>query len=195
MTYLLQLYVMSALNVNTTAFAEGMGYTPVVATLFMSTAVGISVPGRFLSGWLTERIAPQLLMAAAGLLLGSSALVLHLLVIGFGLIGYVPIWTFGFLQGLGIAAATVVLPILVGRCFGDLEFGKIQGLVMAGFAIGVIFGGPSAARIFDTTGSYAWAFVLCAVCGAASALLVLLVRPHALHGEFRTAQAGAGAQA
>jgi MFS family permease len=185
--YLLQVYVMSAINVNTTAFAEGMGYTPLVATLFMAFAVGISVPGRFLSGWLTDRIAPQFLMAAAGLLLGSSALALHLLVIEFGIVGYVPIWTFGFMQGLGIAASTVVLPILVGRCFGDLEFGKIQGLVMAGFAIGVIFGGPSAAKIFDTTGSYAWAFALCAVGGAISMVLVLLVRPKALHGEFETA--------
>jgi MFS family permease len=194
-TYLLQVYVMSAINVNTTAFAEGVGYTPLVAPLFMAFAVGISVPGRFISGWLTDRIAPQVLMAAAGLLLGCSALALHLLVIEFGMIGYVPIWTFGFLQGLGIAAATVVLPILVGRCFGDLEFGKIQGLVMAGFAVGVIFGGPSAAKIFDTTGSYAWAFVLCAVGGAVSMVLVLLVRPQGLQAEFQTAGVEAASEA
>jgi MFS family permease len=192
--YLLQVYVMSAFNVNTTAFAEGMGYTPLAAPLFMAFAVGISVPGRFLSGWLTDRVAPQLLMAAAGLLLGSSAVALHVLVIQLGVIGYAPIWTFGFLQGLGIAAATVVLPILVGRCFGDLEFGKIQGLVMAGFAIGVIFGGPSAARIFVTTGSYAWAFALCAVCAAVSMALVLLVRPEALRSEFQTAEVGPAAE-
>lgn len=187
-TYVLQLYVMSAINVNTTAFAEGMGYTPLIAPLFMAFAVGISVPGRFISGWLTERIAPQRLMAAAGLLLGASAMALHLLVIKLGMLGNVPIWTFGILQGLGIAASTVVLPILVGRCFGDLEFGKIQGLVMAGFAIGVIFGGPSAAKIFDSTGSYAWAFIVCAVGGLLSTCLVLLVRPQALHAEFQRAQ-------
>jgi len=193
--YLLQVYVMSALNVNTTAFAEGMGYAPVAATLFMSFAVGVSVPGRFVSGWLTDWIAPPLLMAAAGLLLATSAVALHLLVIGFGMVGYVPIWTFALLQGIGIAASTVVLPILVGRCFGDLEFAKIQGLVMAGFAIGVLLGPLSAARIFDTTHSYAWAFVLCAVCGAISAMLVLFVRPQALHAEFQRAGGEAPAEA
>jgi MFS family permease len=108
-TYLLQLYVMSAINVNTTAFAEGVGYSPLIAPLFMAFAVGISVPGRFFFGWLTDRIAPQFLMAFAGLVLGCSALALYLLVIRFGMIDYVPIWTFGILQGIGIAASTVVL--------------------------------------------------------------------------------------
>jgi MFS family permease len=186
-TYLLQLYVMSAINVNTTAFAEGVGYTPLVAPLFLAFAVGTSVPGRFFYGWLTDRIAPPILMASAGLLMATSALVLDVLVIRLGMIGSAPIWLFAVLQGLGIAGSTVVLPILVGRCFGDLEFGKIQGLVMAGFAIGVIFGGPSAAVIFDATGSYELAFVLAAIIGAASAVLAVLVRPHALHGEFVTA--------
>ncbi len=97
-----------------------------------------------------------------------------------------PIWLFAVLQGLGIAGSTVVLPIQVGRCFGDLEFGKIQGLVMAGFAIGVIFGGPSAAAIFHATGSYELAWILAAIIGATSAVLTVLVRPHPLQAQFVT---------
>jgi MFS family permease len=100
--YLLQLYVMSAINVNTTAFAEGIGYTPLVAPLFLAFAVGISVPGRFVYGWITDRIAPPILMASAGLAMAGSALVLVLLVINLGMTGPVPIWLFAVLQGLGI---------------------------------------------------------------------------------------------
>jgi MFS family permease len=190
-TYLTQLYVMSAINTNTTAFAEGVGYTAILAPLFMAAAVGVSVPGRFFYGWVTDRISPHLLMASAGLLLALSAISQVVFVINLGWITAVPIWLFGVTQGLGIAGSTVVLPILVGRCFGDLEFGKIQGLVMAGFAIGVIFGGPSAARIFDTTGSYELAWIICAVVGIVSATLALMVRPNALHAEFVTADANA----
>jgi MFS family permease len=188
LTYLTQLYVMSAINVNTTAFAEGVGYTVLMAPLFMAFAVGISVPGRFGYGWLTDRISPQYLMASAGLLLALSTIALDVFVIRLGMISTVPIWLFAVTQGLGIAGSTVVLPILVGRCFGDLEFGKIQGLVMAGFAIGVIFGGPSAAAIYDSTGSYEPAFIACAVVGVISALLALLVRPAALHSRFTKAR-------
>jgi MFS family permease len=183
-TYLLQLYVMAVINVNTTAFAEGVGYTPLVAPLFLAFAVGVSVPGRFLYGWSSDHIAPQILMASAGLAMAGSSIVLVIVVINLGLTGSVPIWLFALLQGFGIAGSTVVLPILVGRCFGDLEYGKIQGLVMAGFAIGVILGGPSAAAIYDATGSYELAFILAAVIGVISAVLAFLVRPQALHGEF-----------
>jgi len=183
-TYLTQLFVMSAINTNTTAFAEGVGFTAVVAPLFMAVAVGISVPGRFFFGWVTDRISPQLLMASAGLMLALSCIALVVFVIRLEWITAVPIWLFGITQGLGIAGSTVVLPILVGRCFGDLEFGKIQGLVMAGFAVGVIFGGPTAARIFDTTGSYEMAWIVCTIVGIVSAALALMIRPKALHSEF-----------
>ena len=80
----------------------------------------------------------------------------------------------------------VSLPILVGRCFGELEYGKIQGLVMAGFAVGVIFGGPSAAAIFDATGSYELAWIICSAVGLLSVVLAMMVCPSALHGEFET---------
>lgn len=185
-TYLTQLYVTSAINVNTTAFAENIGYTALVAPLFMAAAVGISVPGRFFYGWLTDRISPHLLMASAGMLLSVSVIALVVFSIRLGWTGAVPIWTFGIAQGLGIAGSTVALPILVGRCFGELEFGRIQGLVMAGFAVGVIFGGPSAARIFDTTGSYELAWLVCIGMGLVSVVLALMIRPSSLHAEFES---------
>jgi OFA family oxalate/formate antiporter-like MFS transporter len=189
LTYLTQLYVMSAINVNTTAFAESIGYTTLVAPLFMAVAVGTSVPGRFLYGWLADRIPPHLLMASVGLLLSASTSALVVFAIRLGWTGAGPIAAFGITQGLGIAGNAVVLPILVGRCFGELDFGKIQGLVMAGFSVGVILGGPSAARIFDTTGSYELAWIACAGMGLVSVVLALLVRQSALHAEFEGGEA------
>jgi MFS family permease len=184
----LQVYVTSSIMVNSVAFAEGVGYPRLVAPLFPAIAVGLSVPLRFLCGFLADRIGPRILVLSGGVLLGASALALHGLVITLGLRDQTPIWVFGVLYGFGLAASFVASPILVGRCFGNLEFGKILGLLMIGSAGGVVFGGPSAARIFDTTGSYAGSFILAAIAAALSVVLTLLVRPQALHREFVTAR-------
>ena len=43
---------------------------------------------------------------------------------------------------------------------------------------------PTAARIFDTTGSYEMAWIVCTIVGIISAALALMIRPKALHSEF-----------
>jgi predicted MFS family arabinose efflux permease len=78
----------------------------------------------------------------------------------------------------------VVLPILVGRCFGELHFSKLMGLVMSGFAIGIIVGVPGAGKIFDSTGSYEIAFLVCIVAFVLSSVLVITIKPTRHHTEF-----------
>ena len=55
------------------------------------------------------------------------------------------------------AGVAITMPVLVGRCFGELHFSKIMGLVMSGFALGILLGIPIAGRIFDrTVGHHEW---------------------------------------
>jgi MFS family permease len=182
--YVFQLYVMSAVSINTQAFAEDVGYTMTTAALFMSFAVGISIPGRFLFGWLADRYSPQYLLAITGLFQIAGSWALWLFVITFGWRDLRPILIFALFQGMGIAGNATVLPILAGRCFGLRNFAKIIGLVMAGFALGALLGAPISAAIYDGTGSYAMAWVLCMAVAAVAAVLALFIRPNALHGEF-----------
>jgi MFS family permease len=91
---------------------------------------------------------------------------------------------YSFLFGLGIAGHAVILPVLVGRCFGELHFSKIMGLVMSGFALGVILGIPGTGKIFDSTGSYEIAFLACIAVFLASSALAITIQPGRYHGEF-----------
>jgi len=182
--YVFQLYVMSAVAINTQAFAEDVGYTMTTAALFMSLAVGCSIPGRFLFGWLADRFRPQYVLAITGVFQVAGSFALWLFVITLGWRDLRPILIFALFQGMGIAGNATVLPILAGRCFGLRNFAKIIGLVMAGFALGALFGAPISAAIYDSTGSYAMAWVLCMAVAAVAAVLALLIRPDALHGEF-----------
>jgi MFS family permease len=185
--YILQLFVMSGIQLNVQNFAEKqMGYSLFMATRFIAFALFVTLPARFIFGWLCDRVNPKYLMGSAGFFLMGGAWILWFCVIKLGWVNdYRAIGLFALFQGFGISGSAVVLPILVGRCFGEKEFPKIMGLVMAGFAIGVIFGPFTLGKIFDLTRSYADAFILTAWVGAAAGVMALFIPTETLKDEFR----------
>lgn len=192
--YLVQLTVMSGIQMNMQNFAEReAGYSLVMATSFMSFALFVTMPMRFMYGWLCDRVDPKYLMASAGVFLFTGSLVLWVFVVELGWVNYGAIYLFAVVQGCGIAGNAVAFPILVGRCFGEREFARIMGLVMSGFAIGVILGPYLVGLIFDTTGSYEISFWGCMGFAIVSVVLALLVPTTALQKEFTTADDAAGA--
>jgi MFS family permease len=154
------------------------------AAFFYGLAVGFSIAGRLLFGWLADRWPVTLLMAAAGILMAVGPAVLELLIVRLGLREAGLLWLYSIPFGTGIGGNAVFTPVLVGRCFGELHFSKIMGLVMSGFALGIITGIPLAGWIFDRTGSYEGAFVFCIFGLLGSALIAALIRPERYHGEF-----------
>ena len=78
------------------------------------------------------------------------------------------------------------MPVLVGRCLGELHFSRIMGLLMTGSAVGVIIGIPLSGWVFDRTGSYEWVLIACLVALLLSTLLTALVRTERHHGQFVT---------
>ncbi len=186
--YVLQLYSISAIGVNTQLFAEHQGFSMKMAALFMAFALGVTLPARFATGVLCDRFSPKYLAAVAALFVAAGPLSLEVCVVKLGWTDYRAIAVFALLQGCAVGSNAIVLPVLVGRCFGERDFGKIMGLVMVGFAVGIILGPTSAGKIFDKTGSYEGAFYLCIACALLSAVLALLIRLNALHTEFETAE-------
>jgi len=184
--YVLQLYTISAINLNTQVFAEHRGFTQMIAPLFMAFALGVTLPGRLITGLLCDRINLKYVVVLAAAFVAVSPLTLELCVVKLGWTDFRAIAIFSVFHGGAIAMNAIVLPVLVGHCFGGRNFSKIMGLVMGGFAIGVILGPTSAGKIFDKTGSYELAFVICTIAGVLSLILALLLRPGALHPEFET---------
>jgi len=187
--YLLQLFVQSGVQMNTQTFAEKeLGLSMGMAPLFFAFALAVTMPMRFVMGYLCDRIDPKFVMAGAGLFLTAGSMIMWLGLIDLSWRGYGPIVLFALIQGTGISGNAIGLPILVGRCFGEREFGTIIGLVMTSFAVGVIFGPPSMGLIFDRTGSYRMAFIATTVAAALSIVAALSVRTKALHPEFTTGE-------
>jgi len=183
--YLLQLVAMSGVQNNQQLFLEvEAGYPLQTAYRFYSWALLMTIPMRYVFGWLSDHFDPKYLMSAAGICLICGALTLWFPVLKLGWRGNTPALIFAFFQGIGVAGNTVALPILVGRCFGVRDFGRILGFVMMGFAVGVIFGSPVVGWIYDKQGSFELGFLYAAVLLAVSVVLVLLIRTNALHSEF-----------
>jgi MFS family permease len=185
--FLLQLVGVSALNFHFVPFATQQAkFSSQQAAFYYGLAVGFSIVGRLLFGWLADRWKVTLLMTTAGLLLASGPALVELLIVRLGLREAQLLWLYAMPFGIGIGGNAVVMPVLVGRCFGELNFSKIMGLVMSGFAVGIIIGIPVAGWLFDRTGSYEWVLILCTFSLLLSAMLALLIDPERHRGEYVT---------
>ncbi len=185
--YVLQLVGLSAINFHFVPFAvQEAKFTPQQAAFFLGMTIGFSIAGRLVFGWLADRWNPAVLMAIASAFLACGPTILVLFVIRLGLTHATVLWPYAVLYGFGIAGNAIMLPVLVGRCFGELHFSKLQGLIMSGFAVGIVVGIPGAGKIFDTTGSYEIAFQLCIGAFVLSSIVAVFVRPARHRAQFVT---------
>lgn len=183
--YVLQLLGLSAMNFHFVPFViQQAKFTSQQAATFFGLTILFSIPGRLLFGWLSDRWSPTAVLALVGILLAWGPTTLEVLFIRAGVENVNFLWFYTLPYGLGVAGNAVVLPILVSRCFGVLHFSKLMGLVMSGFAIGVVVGIPGAGKIFDVTGSYEIAFLCCIVAFLLSSVLVMTIRPGRYHAQF-----------
>jgi MFS family permease len=185
--FLLQLTAVSGLSFHFVPFAtQEAGFTPQQAAFFYGLAIGFSIVGRLLFGWLADRWHASLLMALALLLLALGPLAIELLIVRLALREVGVLWLYAIPFGIGIGGNAIMTPVVVGRCFGELHFSRIMGLLMSGFALGILIGIPLGGWIFDETGSYEWVLILFGVGLVLSAGLATLVRPGRHDAEFAT---------
>jgi MFS family permease len=183
--FVLQLIGLSALNFHFVPFAiKQGGFTSQEAAFYYGLTVGFSIVGRLLFGWLVDRRNPKWLMVVAGILLALGPTAAELLIVRLGLREAWLLVLYAIPFGVGIGGNAITMPVLVGRCFGELHFSKIMGLVMSGFALGIILGIPLAGRIFDRTGSYELVLILCTATLLLSAILAALIQPKRYHPAF-----------
>jgi predicted MFS family arabinose efflux permease len=150
--------------------ATDLGMTALDAASLL-TIIGITgVVGRISLGFGGDRIGNKtvviisfafLTAAYTGLLLSGSHGMLLVFAVAYGLF-----------HGIGIIAAT-----LAAEYFGLKSVGIITGVMVFANSMGGAAGPVIAGRIFDATKSYNAAFLLCAVLGAASCVIMVLLKP------------------
>jgi MFS family permease len=87
------------------------------------------------------------------------------------------LYIFAALFAIGYGGFVAVQSPMVAEFFGLRAHGTIFGLVTFAANIGSAIGPLITGSIFDVSGSYDWAFILCAILCSVSLILSILLKP------------------
>ena len=137
--------------------ATDVGISAIEAAGVLSLIGGMSILGRLIMGWASDRIGRKA-SAIICVLIDAGALI--------WLIWSRDLWMFYLFAaafGLGYGGITPSLFPLLGDIFGLRNLGVIMGVLDIGWAVGSAIGPALGGLVFDVTKSYFLAFVAVAV--------------------------------
>ena len=141
------------------AYLVGTGYEKVFAASVVSAVSLFLMFGKFIWGFLRDRIGMK-----ATFVIALSIFVLQYILLLF--VGTNPAlcYVHAVLFGLSFATPTMFAALLVNAAFGEKEYTRIYSTMQFFFYFGPIICNPLTGAIFDMTGAYTMAFIIYAVC-------------------------------
>jgi len=151
-------------------YAVDMGIAPMNAAFILSVIGLTNIPGRLISGKLSDAMGTKAVGVSCALiqfgamlwLIGSSRLWMF----------YVFAAAYGFLWG----GSATVITLLTADIFGMRSLGAIMGMMSGGWAIGAAVGPAIGGYLFDMSGHYSMAFAVGATALFAAACFMGLIR-------------------
>jgi len=151
--------------------AIGLGISATSAATVLSIMGMLSIGGRVMLGGAGDRIGYK-----------------QALIIGFGLMSVAffeliiakelwMLYLFTAIFGFGFGGSDTLFTPMTAKLFGLVSLGVISGALVFGFTIGGAIGPVLAGYIFDVTGSYQLAFLICIAVSIIGIILVLLLKP------------------
>ena len=135
-------------------FFVGQGFSNQVASTILGSTVGVSILGRIITGYLSDRV-PVKYMAAIFFMFQAGGL---LLLVAPGTQANIP--AFVAIFGMAMGGVFVLEPLMIREYFGSDSFASIYGGLWAFETLGWAAGPYITGHIFDTTGSYTSAFIV-----------------------------------
>ncbi|MCE5262643.1 MAG: MFS transporter [Deltaproteobacteria bacterium] len=154
-------------------YAEDAGYSAVLAVSAFAFYGVATLLGQS-SAWMSDRIGREkaMVLCCASALVGLLALIairdtshpwlLYIYALGFGYAG-------------GLFSATIFAG--AADIFHGKQFGTASGMILTGMGLGGAIGPWLGGYLYDTTGSYDIAFILCLVCIVLSSVSFWIAAP------------------
>lgn len=166
------------LLVHQVAYLVDHGVAALTASVIAGTVGLVSIPGKIGWGILSDRTNREVAYTLAFCCVVAS--VGSLVLAGRYPTGFAP-YLYAALIGLGYAATAPLTPAAASDVFGGPRFSVIFGTLHISNAIGASTGPWIAGRIFDATGSYAWALWLALGTALFSMGILWIVAPRKPH--------------
>ena len=171
------IFGVQAIMVHIVPHATELGISPASAASILTIIGAGSLTGRVIMGSVADRIGNKLALIICFILM---VIALSWLVVAKELwMLYLFAVIFGFAYG---ALAALISPI-VADLFGLREHGAILGIAVFIMTIGSATGPLMTGLIFDITGSYHLAFLVCVALSVVSLALISLITPTSKGGD------------
>jgi len=159
-----------AVLLHTSPFMEDRGIAPELAGLILGLVSGVGILGKVGSGYMADRLPPNLVLA--GVLL-MEAVGLTVLIATESMAG---VAAFVLIFGYSMGAVVALQPLVVLHWFGLASVATIVGAMTAFSSLFSALGPVFAGFMYDLLGSYTLAFVVFIAIDCFAALLVLFMR-------------------
>jgi MFS family permease len=140
------------------------------AATILATTGGIQAIGGIVLGGVADKVGNRRVLVISFILISAAM---------FWLLPIRSVWVFclwAVVYGLGVSGGGIMEPIIVAELFGIKSHGLILGVVSFMFTIGGAVGPLVTGYIFDLTGNYQIAYLLCAVLGIVAVILGAVLR-------------------
>jgi len=165
------LFLMNVVVVHIVIHAMGLGVPATAAASILSVAAGVSIPGRIIMGSIADRMGNRSCLAVC-YIMGLVAFILLLVARELWML-----YLFAVIYGLGLWASGTIMAPLTAEFFGLKSHGAIVACVNLITAVGGAVGPVLAGHIFDVTGSYQQAFLMCVGVSIIAIITTRFLRP------------------
>ncbi len=162
-------FAIMAISVHIVPHAVDIGISAMVAASLLSIITVTSIIGRSLSGLISDRIGGRLTLTACFVTL--TLIIMWLL---FAQETWM-LYLFAIIFGVAYGGVRPLEPVILTELFGLHSIGFILGCIMVIMQAGAALGPLLVGSIFDITGSYSLAFIICIVLAALAIILSLIL--------------------
>jgi len=151
--------------------ATGLGLSAPSATSVLVLIGGMSIAGRTIMGGIADKIGNKSALIVSFIMMSASFFWLMVAREKWML------YLFAVIFGFGYGALSPLVSPMVAELFGLSSHGAIFGVTFLWGTTGEAIGPVLAGGIFDVTGSYQWAFLICAAISITGIILSSLLTP------------------